>query len=142
MNQPVAEPTRDDLRAAGRERRRLAQGAKADALDARLRSMDAGMANLTNEFVFGQVWGRPGLSHEERMLVAIGALVATEHPNQLRNYLHGALQNGIDPIKVHETIVMMCVYGGFPAALEGLMEWRDVVRAARKQGMEIDLPIE
>lgn len=137
-----AEPSRADLRAAGKQRRRRAQGAKADALQHALGSMDEGLANLTNEFVFGQVWGRPGLSHEERMLIAISALAATDHPNQLRNYLHGALQDGIDPVKIHETVIMMCVYGGFPVALEALTEWRSVVRKARSQGVVVDLPIE
>jgi 4-carboxymuconolactone decarboxylase len=130
------------LRSGGRERRRLAQGAKADSLNAVVEGIDVGVANLTDEFVFGHIWGRPGLSHEERMLIAIAALVMGKSPKMLRNYLHGALQSGIDPRKVHETIVMLCVYGGFPAALEGLLEWRDVVNAARRQGMDIDLPIE
>lgn len=147
MDEPVSEPTRDELtrdelRAGGHERRRLAQGAKADILNDTLARMDAGLANLTDEFVFGHIWGRPGLSHEERMLIAIAALVATDHTAMLKNYLHGAIQSGIDPVKVQEAIVMMTVYGGFPAAIGGLMEWRDVIRSARKQGIEVDLPVE
>jgi 4-carboxymuconolactone decarboxylase len=136
------ELTRDELRAGGHERRGLAQGAKADVLNDTLAKMDAGMANLTDEFVFGHIWGRPGLSHEERMLIAIGALVATDHTAMLRNYLHGAIQSGIDPVKVHEAIVMMTVYGGFPAAIGGLMEWRSVIQSARKQGIEVDIAVE
>lgn len=147
MDDPVSETareelTRDELRAGGHERRGRAQGAKADVLNDTLAKMDTGLANLTDEFVFGQIWGRPGLSHEERMLIAIGALVATDHTSMLRNYLHGAIQSGIDPAKVQEAIVMMTVYGGFPAALGGLMEWRDVIRSARNQGIDVDLPVD
>jgi len=39
---------------------------------------------------------------------------ATEHPAQLRNYLHGALQAGISGPQDHEALLMMVVYAGFP----------------------------
>lgn len=123
----------------GRERRRRAQGRKADHLQQILASFDEGMADYADDFIFGQVWGRPGLGFEERMLVAITALGAGEHPNQLRNYLHGALQDGIPASKIHEVFVMLAVYCGFPTALENMLLWQEVLAAARKQGLEIDL---
>ncbi|HEX2849362.1 MAG TPA: carboxymuconolactone decarboxylase family protein [Acidimicrobiales bacterium] len=129
----------DTVRDQGRERRRRAQGKKADTLQSILASFDSGMASYADEFIFGQVWGRPGLSFEERMLVAITALAAGEHSNQLRNYLHGALQDGIPASKIHEIVVMLCVYCGFPTALEAMMEWQSVLTAARKQGIPIDI---
>lgn len=130
---------RDEVRTAGRARRQRAQGAKAEQLQGILASFDPGMAGYADEFIFGQVWGRPGLSFEERMLVAITALGAGEHPNQLRNYLHGALQDGIPASKIHEVVVMLCVYCGFPTALEAMTEWQSVLAAARRQGLELDL---
>jgi len=65
------------------------------------------------------------------MLVAITALAATEHPAQLRNYLHGALQAGISARKINEALLMMVVYAGFPTALSALVVWKDVVASAR-----------
>lgn len=135
---PNAQPTANE---EGRERRRRAQGARADHLQSILASFDQGMADYADDFIFGQVWARPGLSFEERMLVAITALAAGEHPNQLRNYLHGALQDGIPASKIHEIMVMLAVYCGFPTALEGMILWREVVAAARKQGIEIDIDL-
>ena len=123
----------------GRERRRRAQGAKADQLQGILAGFDQGMADYADDFIFGQIWGRPGLSFDERMVVAITALAAGEHPNQLRNYLHGALQDGMPASKIHEIMVMLAVYCGFPTALEGMRLWQEVLEAARRQGIEIDL---
>jgi 4-carboxymuconolactone decarboxylase len=110
----------------GAERRARAQGIKHQSLQDALATLDPGVAEWANEFIFGQVWGRPGLTHEERMLVAIVALAATEHPNQLRNYLHGALQDGMDGQKIHEALTMLVVYCGFPTALEALVELHKV----------------
>jgi 4-carboxymuconolactone decarboxylase len=131
--------TDETVRSQGKDRRRRAQGKKADTLQSILTSMDRGMADYAEEFIFGQIWGRPGLSFEERMLVAITALAASDHPNQLRNYLHGALQDGIPASKIQEIVVMLCVYCGFPTALDAMLEWQSVLAAARKQGVEIDL---
>jgi 4-carboxymuconolactone decarboxylase len=125
----------------GPDRRRRAQGRKADVLQSRLAEFDPGLAGYADGFIFGDVWARPGLSFEERMLVAITALAATNKPNQIRNYLHGALQDGIPARKIHEALVMLTVYCGFPTALDAIMEWNSVLAAARKQGMEIDLEL-
>jgi 4-carboxymuconolactone decarboxylase len=124
----------------GAQRRRRAQGGKADELNAILAGLDPQMAAWSDSFVFGAVWGRPGLGPDERMLVAITALAATEHPAQLRNYLHGALEAGIPAIKIHEALVMMTVYAGFPTALTSLVVWKEVVASARRRGIKVDIP--
>ena len=116
-------------RARGRAIRERAQGRKAAQLEALLGALDPELPGYADEFIFGGVWARPGLGHEERMLVAIAVLAAGGHEGQLRNYLYGALQDGIDPVKVQEALVMTCVYAGFPAALSALHLWREVLRA-------------
>lgn len=101
--------------------------------------LDPELPDFIDQFVFGTVWARPGLSFEERMLIAIGALAAQGKPDQLRNYLFGALYEGIPATKVQETIVMSFVYGGFPNSVTSLMCWRDVVERARRQGIQVEL---
>ncbi|HVV91055.1 MAG TPA: carboxymuconolactone decarboxylase family protein [Solirubrobacterales bacterium] len=112
--------------AKGSEIRRRAQGEKADALAAALEDLDPRMREWADGFIFGDVWAAEGLSFEERMLVAIALLGGSGQIPQLRNYLHGALQEGIPPEKVQETLVMTSVYAGFPAALNALDCWRRV----------------
>jgi 4-carboxymuconolactone decarboxylase len=123
----------------GRARREKAQGPKAEVLQNILVDIDPHVASWTDDFVFGEVWGRPGLSHEERMLVAITALAMRGHHTLLRNYLFGALHDGISARKVHETLVMLVVYGGFPTMVEALRTWQDVREAAGRQGLDVSL---
>jgi 4-carboxymuconolactone decarboxylase len=118
---------------AGTRRRRLAQGAKADRLQSSLEALDPSLARWADEFVFGEVWEGDALTHEERMLVAISALAATGRCNQLRNYLHGALQSGIAEAQLREALRMMVVYAGFPVAIEALLELDAVVAAHGRQ---------
>jgi len=117
--------------------RRRAQGAKADQLQALLTSLDPGVGRWADEFVFGEVWGRPGLDFESRMLVAITSLATQGKGALLRNYTHGALQAGVSARKIHEALVELIVYTGFPTATSMLFEWQQVLAAARRQGVAI-----
>jgi len=115
-----------EIAAAGRARREMAQGEKADGLMAALSAIDPRLAEWSDSFVFGQVWADSHLSFEEQMLVALTALGAKGQVMQLRSYLHGALQAGLDPDKIQDALVMLVVYSGFPNALNVLAEWRSV----------------
>jgi len=107
--------------------RRRMQGAKSDALQEALAALDPGLARWADEFVFGEVWARPGLTVDERRLVALTALAVGGHTAQLRNYLHGALQDGFEPEKLREALVMTLVYAGFPQAIASLVTLKEVL---------------
>lgn len=123
----------------GAARRQRAQGVKADGLNAALGELDPGLAQWADGFIFDDVWGRDGISQDERMLVAITALASNKNGSQLRNYLHGAVQAGVDPQKIHEALVMLVVYCGFPVALQSLMVWKEVIDVERRRGVTIEL---
>lgn len=129
----------EDRMARGADIRRRAQGEKSESLHAVAATLDPQMPEFIDSFVFGTIWARPGLSFEQRMLIAIGALAAQGKPDQLRNYLFGALHDGMPARQVHEAVVMAFVYGGFPNASSAMMCWRDVVARARRHGMTVDL---
>jgi 4-carboxymuconolactone decarboxylase len=127
---------------AGSSRRARAQGVRHEDLQANLAAIDPRLARWADGFVFGDVWAEPGLTFEDRQLVAIVALAATGKPDQLRNYLHGAIQDGFDPVRVHEALVMLVVYVGFPTALQSLLVWQEVVRSVRRRGGVVEVPIQ
>jgi 4-carboxymuconolactone decarboxylase len=127
----------DDDESRGAALRRRAQGAKADQLQALLVSLDPGVGRWADDFVFGEVWSRPGLDFEARMLVAIASLATQGKSATLRNYAFGALQGGVSARKIHETIVELVVYAGFPTATNMLYEWVQVLNDARAQGIPI-----
>jgi 4-carboxymuconolactone decarboxylase len=130
--------TNEPDRSPGAALRRRAQGAKADQLQALLCSIDPGVGRWADEFVFDGVWARPGLDFETRMLVAIASLATQGKAALMRNYAFGALQEGISARKIHETLVELVVYAGFPTATNMLYEWQQVLTTARNQGVEIN----
>jgi 4-carboxymuconolactone decarboxylase len=56
-----------------------------------------GLATLTDDVLFGDVWRRPELSPRDRSLVTISVLIATGKPAQLAGHLGRALDNGVQP---------------------------------------------
>jgi 4-carboxymuconolactone decarboxylase len=126
----------------GQARRARAQGVRHSDLQAHLTAIDPRLAEWADGFIFGDVWARPGLEFEDRQLVAIVALAATGKPDQLRNYLHGALQDGFDPTRIHEALLMLPVYVGWPTALQALVVWQEVVRSVRRRGRVVPVPIQ
>ncbi|MFE2410549.1 carboxymuconolactone decarboxylase family protein [Kitasatospora sp. NPDC059408] len=79
------------------------------------------LARLTVEFGYGDVYARPGLTLAQRQLVNVAALTAlgTAAP-QLRFHIDGALNVGVEPSAIVETVLHVAVYAGFPAALNGI----------------------
>ncbi|GAB2702550.1 carboxymuconolactone decarboxylase family protein [Kitasatospora kifunensis] len=85
------------------------------------------LARYTIEFGYGDIYHRPGLSLRQRQLINIAALTAlgTAAP-QLRFHINGALNVGVTPREIVETIIHMLVYAGVPAALNGMTVAREV----------------
>lgn len=79
------------------------------------------LARLLVEFPFGEVYGRPALGRKIRELIAIAALAAKGNARpQLKMHVHGALRVGCSRKEVLEVLLMMTVFAGFPAALNGV----------------------
>lgn len=85
------------------------------------------VADYIVEFVFGDVFSRPQLDLKTRELITVAALTAMgTAPTQLRAHIYGALNAGCTRQEITEAIAQMCVYAGFPAALNGLQAAKDV----------------
>lgn len=104
------------------------------ALDA-LADIAPDLARLTVEFGYGDIYSRPGLTLPQRQIINVAALTAlgTAAP-QLRFHIDGALNVGVTPTEIVETIVHMSIYAGIPAALNGLT----VARAAFADRPDLD----
>ena len=62
---------------------------------ARQQRIAPGLATLTDDVLFGDVWRRSELSPRDRSLVTISVLIATGKPAQLAGHLSRALDNGV-----------------------------------------------
>ena len=90
-----------------------------------------GLATLTDEVLFGDVWRRPELSPRDRSLVTISVLIATGKPAQLAGHLSRALDNGVQPSEASGLLAHLAIYCGWPSAVSALDVY-DQVYTARK----------
>jgi 4-carboxymuconolactone decarboxylase len=90
-----------------------------------------GLATLTDDVLFGDVWRRSELSPRDRSLVTISVLIATGKPAQLAGHLSRALVNGVQPSEASGVLVHLAIYCGWPNAVSAL-EVFDQVYTARK----------
>ena len=90
-----------------------------------------GLATLTDDVLFGDVWLRPDLSPRDRSLVTISVLIATGKPAQLEGHLGRALNNGVSPAEASGVLAHLAIYSGWPSAVSAL-EVYDRVYTARK----------
>ena len=90
-----------------------------------------GLATLTDDVLFGDVWQRSELSPRDRSLVTISVLIATGKPAQLAGHLGRALTNGVQPSEASGLLAHLAIYCGWPSAVSAL-EVYEQVYAARK----------
>ena len=80
------------------------------------------------EFVFGDVWARPGLSRRDRRWVALTCVAAADSPQPIEDQAYAALGSGdIEIDALLEFVLHFAVYCGWPKAshVEGaiLRQW-------------------
>ncbi|TCJ37764.1 carboxymuconolactone decarboxylase family protein [Parafrankia sp. BMG5.11] len=62
-----------------------------------------------------EIWGRPGLDLRTRSFITVAVLTALGREDQLYRYVNSALNIGITPEEIHETLLHAGVYSGLPA---------------------------
>ncbi|GAA4438636.1 carboxymuconolactone decarboxylase family protein [Actinokineospora soli] len=79
------------------------------------------LSRFVAEFAFGDLYTRPGLEPPERQLLTIAALVALGGVEaQLKFHIGAALNVGVPPAKVVETIYHCLAYTGFPRTVNAM----------------------
>jgi 4-carboxymuconolactone decarboxylase len=97
----------------------------------RQQAIAPGMAALTDEVLYGDVWRRPELSARDRSLVTISVLIALGRTAQLAGHLGRALDNGLQPGEASGLLAHLAMYSGWPSAVSALDVYEQVY-AARK----------
>lgn len=86
------------------------------------------LAKYTIEFGFGDIYSRPGLDLKSREISTVSALTALGNCTpQLKVHLNAALNVGCSEDEIKEVILQMAVYAGFPAALNGMFAFKQVL---------------
>ncbi|WP_405498054.1 carboxymuconolactone decarboxylase family protein [Nocardia sp. NBC_00511] len=104
----------------------------------RLADLAPDLGRYVVEFGYGDVYSDPGLTLPQRQLATVAALtgMGTAAP-QLRWHIDGALNVGVTPAEVVETIIHIGLYAGFPAVLNALA----IARAAFAERPEAGNPV-
>ena len=92
------------------------------APEARYGHLVPGMAEGVVDFAYGRQYAREGLPLRERYLATIAALTALggQTKPQLKVNIAGGRKAGLSQQEIGEVIWQMALYGGFPAAINGL----------------------
>src|SRR5436305_1730340 len=69
----------------------------------------------SRDFVFGQVWPRPGLTRRERRIITVAACAVDDSPTPLRTHVAAAVHSGdITKEEMDEIVLQFSAYYGFP----------------------------
>ncbi|MCL1060179.1 carboxymuconolactone decarboxylase family protein [Shewanella gelidimarina] len=86
------------------------------------------LARFTIEYPFGDIYTRQALDLKSREIATVAALTALGNCTpQLKVHLNAALNVGCSEEEVKEVLLQMSVYAGFPAALNGMFAFKDVL---------------
>ena len=102
-------------------------GEAGEKVIAALQDIAPDFARLLVSFAFGDIYSRPDLDLKSREIAVVAALTALGNAApQLKVHIHAALNVGCSRNEIIETIMMMAVYAGFPAALNALFAAKEV----------------
>jgi 4-carboxymuconolactone decarboxylase len=94
-----------------------------------MKEVAPGLAELTVDVLFGDVWERPGLSKRDRSLITVATLIALYRTGQLPGHIGRALDNGVTKEEIGEVITHMAFYAGWPTAAQASKIAKDVFDA-------------
>ncbi len=125
--QPCLTETRDHRFERGLEKLNQIDGAAGEAVVARVGAIAPDFARYLVEYGFGDIYSRPGLNLRDREIAVVAVLTAMGNATpQLKVHLNAALNVGVTQDEILEVLMMMSVYAGFPAALNGLFAAQEV----------------
>lgn len=69
------------------------------------------------DFVFADVWQRPGLTRRERRFITLPCVADADAEGPLRDHVYAALNSGdVSIVEMQETVLHFAVYAGWPKA--------------------------
>ncbi|MCG9749481.1 carboxymuconolactone decarboxylase family protein [Vibrio brasiliensis] len=93
-----------------------------------LQDISPDLAKYTIEYPFGDIYARKGLDLKSREIATVAALTALGNcVPQLKVHLNAALNVGCHEEELKEVIIQMSGYAGFPAALNGMFAFKEVL---------------
>lgn len=94
------------------------------------------LANYILEFVFGDLYSRPGLELKIKQMLTITVLATLGNAKpQLAYHINGGLNIGITRQEIIDILTHISAYAGFPASLNGITTAKEVFLERDQQGL-------
>jgi 4-carboxymuconolactone decarboxylase len=91
------------------------------------------IAKYVIAFGYGDIYARGLLSLRDRQVATIAALAAKgTAPSQLRFHIGGGLRASLSEAEIVEIMLLISIYAGFPAALNGILATREVAASMKE----------
>jgi 4-carboxymuconolactone decarboxylase len=82
---------------------------------------------FTEDFCWGNVWSRPGLTRPVRSMLNLAMLASLGRWHEFEVHTRGALNNGVTEEEIAEVLLQAGVYAGIPVAAEALRRTKSVL---------------
>ncbi len=86
------------------------------------------MQELTTQYCWGEIWGRPGLDRRTRSIINLAMISALNRPHELKIHVKGALNNGLTKDDIREVLLQVAIYCGVPAGVDSFRAAQEVFR--------------
>jgi 4-carboxymuconolactone decarboxylase len=83
---------------------------------------------ITTEWCWGYAWTREGLDRKTRSLLNLAMLTALNRAPEVKLHVRGAINNGVTPDEIKETLLHATVYCGIPAGLDAFKAANEVLK--------------
>lgn len=93
------------------------------------------LERYTREALLGGVWKRPELSHRDRSMVTVAALIARIQTSEMPFHFSLALDNGVKPSEISEIITHLAFYSGWANAMSAVAVAKDIFH---QRGIGVD----
>jgi 4-carboxymuconolactone decarboxylase len=96
-------------------------------LESTFKDISPDMPKFVIEYGFSDILSRPALDLRHREIATIAALTAVGNStSQLKFHIKAALNIGVTKEEISEIMILMSVYSGFPAAINGTLALKEV----------------
>ena len=95
------------------------------------------MYEMSVGHLFGDVWGRPGLSLRDRQLVTLAANIAMARPTGNHSHYLSAMRLGITKPQIIEVMIQVGHYTGWPTLSNAVRQFTEILeeqKQAKKLG--------
>ena len=127
--QPVPEKQEGDRFARGAEWLSRLDENQVQLLEETFQDIAPDFTEFVVAFGYGDIYGRKNLNPKLRQIATIAALtcMGTAQP-QLAFHIRAGINVGLTREEIIETIILMVVYAGFPAAINGINTAKEVFK--------------